>query len=148
MLGVGKTFKEPVGGAQYGEAQFGTIDEGRDTFAMPLAGLAEEHGLNGTAGAQRFFNEADAFDPDEAAFGGQPAAQRHTKLLEPAIVAAGEEGGLPSGTNVTHGSAGHCLWLHNDRVACTWSYRHTSALQKSNHRGGLEHRRVAFYGTK
>src|SRR5215472_3457889 len=148
MLGVGKTFKEPVGGAQYGKTQFGTINEGRDTFAMPLAGLAEEHGLNGTPGAQRFFDEADAFDPDEAAFGGQPAAQRHPKLLEPAIVAAREESGLPSGTTVTHGSPGHCLRLHNECVACTWSYSHTRALQKSNNRGRAEHRRVACYRTK
>src|SRR5215470_2348129 len=108
MFGVGKTFKEPVSGAQYGEAQFGAIDDGRDTFAMPLAGLAEEQGLNGTAGAQRFLDEAEAFDADETAFGGEAAAEGHTKLLEPAIVAAGEERGLPRGTNVTHGSAGHC----------------------------------------
>lgn len=120
VLGVGKTFKEAVGGAQDGEAQFGTIDEGRETFVVPLAGLAEEHGLDGTAGAQRFFDEADAFDPDEAAFRGQAAAERHAKLLEPAIVAAGEERRLPSGTNVTHGSAGPSLWLHNDRVACKY----------------------------
>ena len=91
MLRVGKTFEEAVVGAQYGEAHLGAIDQGREAFVMPLAGLAEEHGLDGTAGAQRFFDEADAFDPDEAAFRGQAAAERHAKLLEPAIVAAGEE---------------------------------------------------------
>jgi hypothetical protein len=114
VLGVGKTFKETVGGAQDGEAQLGAIDEGCETFVMPLAGLAEEHGLDGTAGAQRFFDEANAFDPDEAPFRGQSAAEGHAKLLEPAIVAAREERRLSSGTSVTHGSAGPCLWLHDD----------------------------------
>ena len=82
-------------------------------FVVPLAGLAEEHGLDGTAGAQRFFDEADALDPHEAAFRGQAAAERHAKLLEPAIIAAAEERRLPGGGNVTHGSAGPSLWLHN-----------------------------------
>jgi len=80
---------------------------------------AEEHGLDGTAGAQRLFDETDAFDTDKAVFRGQAAAEGHAKLLQPAIVAAGEGRGLPSGTNVMPGSAGHCVWLHSDAIACS-----------------------------
>ena len=105
MLRVGKTFEEAVVGAQYGEAHLGAIDQGREALVMPLASLAEEHGLDGTARAQCFFDKAHAFNPNEAAFSGQAAAEGHAKLLEPVIVAAGKERGLPSG--VVRRSAGH-----------------------------------------
>ena len=58
---------------------------------MTFAGFAEEHGLNAARGAQRFFDEPDAFDTDEPIFRGQSTTESHAKLLEPAIVAAGEE---------------------------------------------------------
>ena len=61
---------------------------------MALAGFAEKHGLDGAAGTQRFFDEARAFDANEAVFRGQTAAQRHAKFLEPTIVAAGEYLGI------------------------------------------------------
>ena len=94
MLGIGKTLEEAVGGAQGGEAHFRAVDEWREPFVMALTGFAEEHGLDGAAGTQRFFDKADAFDAHKAAFRGQSAAQGHAKFLEPAIVAAGEERGL------------------------------------------------------
>ncbi len=91
VLGVGKTFKEAVGGAEDRKSHFGAVDEGSEPFVMALAGLAEEHGVNAAPGTQCFLDEPDAFDANESVFGGQTAAQGDAKLLEPAIVAAGEE---------------------------------------------------------
>ena len=91
MLGVGKAFEEAVRGAKDRKSHFGPVDEGGETFVMAFAGFAEEYGLNAAARAQRFFDEAHAFDADEAAFRGQAAAEGYAELLEPAIVAAGEE---------------------------------------------------------
>src|SRR5712671_236993 len=59
---------------------------------MALAGFAEQHRFNGTGGAQRFFDQAHAFDADETGLGRQSAFQRKAKFLEPAIVAAGDRG--------------------------------------------------------
>jgi hypothetical protein len=89
MLGVGKALEEAVGGAKDGKSHFGPVDERGETFVMAFAGFAEEHGLNAAGGTQRFLDEADALDADEAVFRGQAAAQCHTELLEPAIIAAG-----------------------------------------------------------
>jgi hypothetical protein len=89
VLGVGKTFKEAVGGAKRGKAYLRAVDQRRETFVMTLARFTKEHSLDGAAGTQRFFDEADALDADEAAFCGQATAETHAKLLEPAIVAAG-----------------------------------------------------------
>jgi hypothetical protein len=91
VLGVSEAFEEAVGGAEDGKSHFGAVDEGGEPLAMAFARFAEEHGLDATAGTQRFFDEADAFYADEAAFRGQTAAESHAELLEPAIVAAGEE---------------------------------------------------------
>src|SRR5437764_10950935 len=75
-------------------------------FVMVMPGFDEEHRLDGAAGTERFFDEADAFDTDEAVFGGQAAAKSETKLFEPAIVAAGEERGIAGRSRVTGGFAG------------------------------------------
>src|SRR5260370_13935030 len=91
MVGIGEAFKEAVGGAEDWKSHFGPVDEGGKAFAMAFAGFAEEHSLNGAAGTQGFFDQTNAFDADEAVFGGQAAAQSHAKLLEPAIVAAGQK---------------------------------------------------------
>src|ERR1700740_103897 len=57
---------------------------------MALPGFAEQHCFDGAAGAQRLFNEAHAFHTDKAGFRGQATPKRYAKLLEPAIVAAGD----------------------------------------------------------
>ncbi len=106
MLGVGKTFKEAIGRAKRRKTYLGPVDQRREAFVMALAGFAEEHRLDGAAGAQRFFDEADAFDSDEAVFRGQAAAEGKAKLLEPAIVAAGEQSGIVRRSRVTGGFAG------------------------------------------
>ena len=103
MLGVGKAFEEAIRGAKDGKSHFGAVDEGGESFMMALAGFAEEHGLNAASGTQCFFDEPDALDADEAAFRGQAATQRHAELLEPVIVAAGEERGRTFGSRVTSG---------------------------------------------
>ncbi len=110
-FGVGEAFKEAVSGAKDGKGHFWAVDERGETFVMAFAGFAEEHGLNAAAGTQCFFDEAHTFDADEAAFGWQAATQSDTKLLEPAIVAAGEERRLADGARVTSGfarSSHHC----------------------------------------
>ena len=72
---------------------------------VALAGFAEEHSLDGAARTQCFFDEAHAFDADEAVFGGEAAAESHAKLFEPAIVAADEERRLARGFRVAGGFA-------------------------------------------
>jgi hypothetical protein len=106
VLRVGKAFEEAVGSAEDGESHFGPIDEGGEAFVMALAGFAEEHGLNAAAGTQGFFDKAGAFDADESAFCGQAAAKSHAELLEPTIVAAGEERGIARGASVASGFSG------------------------------------------
>jgi hypothetical protein len=106
MLGIGETFEEAVGGAERGEAEFGAIDQRGEALAVTLAGFAEEHGLDGAAGTQSLFDETDAFDADESVFSRQAAAESQTELLEPAIVAAGEDRGIVGGLGVASGFAG------------------------------------------
>src|SRR5260370_30803400 len=100
MFGVGKALKETVRGAEDWKGHFGPVDEGGETFVMAFAGFAEEDGLNAATGTQRFFDEAYAFDANEAVFRGQTAAESHAELLEPAVVAAGEERRVIRGTSV------------------------------------------------
>lgn len=70
---------------------------------VPLPGLAEEHGLNGAAGTQGFFDEADAFNADEAVFRWQAAAESYTELFEPAIFTAGQKHRFACGARVPGG---------------------------------------------
>src|SRR5712692_4835673 len=103
MFGVCKALEEAVGGAKDRKSHFGAVDKRREALVMAFAGFAEKHGLNAAAGTQCFFDEPDALDADEAAFRGQAATQRHAELLEPVIVAAGEERGRTFGSRVTSG---------------------------------------------
>src|SRR5215472_932815 len=103
MLGVGEALEEAVGRAQRRESYLRAVDQRGETSVMAVAGFAEEHRLNGAAGTQGFFDETDAFDANEAAFVRQAATERHAKLLEPAIVAAGEEGAFASGARIARG---------------------------------------------
>ena len=73
---------------------------------MALTGFAEEDGLNGAAGPQSFFDQAGAFDADEAGFGGQAAAKRHAELFQPAVVAARKEPRNPGGFGAAGGFSG------------------------------------------
>ncbi len=91
MLGVGNAFEEAVGGAQGGESHFRPADERSEAIVVALAGFGEEDGLDAAARAESFFDEADAFDADGAGFRGQATAKRHAEVLEPAIVAAGQD---------------------------------------------------------
>jgi hypothetical protein len=91
MLGVGEALEEAVGGAEDEKSHFGTVDEGRETFVMALAGFAKEHSLHAAPRTECFFDEPHALDANEAVFRGQTAAQSHAELLQPAIVAAGEK---------------------------------------------------------
>ena len=108
VFGVGKTFEETVRGAEDGKSHFGAVDDGGETFVMAIAGFAEEHCLNVATGAQSFFDEPDTLDAHESVLCGQAAAQSHAELLEPAIVATGEERRVVRGTSVTGGFAGRC----------------------------------------
>src|SRR6266851_6992875 len=108
MFRVGEAFKEAVGRAEHGKSHFGPVDEGRETLVMTFAGFAEEHGLNAATGAQRFFDEPDALNADETVFRRQAPAQSHAELLEPAIVAAGEERGAIRGRTVIARSFARC----------------------------------------
>src|SRR5882762_3868223 len=92
MLSVGHALEEAVGGTQNRNCDFRAIDQRRQPFAMALAGFAEEHRFDGAAGAQRFFDQAHAFDADETGLRRQSAFQREAKFLEPAIVAASDRG--------------------------------------------------------
>ena len=68
---------------------------------MAFAGFAEEHRLNAAAGTESFFDQAHALNADESVFRGQAAAESHAELLEPAIVATGEERGLTGGASAS-----------------------------------------------
>src|SRR5882672_7385992 len=100
VFGIGKTFEETVRGAEDGKSHFGPGDDGGETFVMAIAGFAEEHGLNVATGAQSFFDEPDTLDAYASVLRGQAAAQSHGGLLEPALVAAGEERRVVRGTSV------------------------------------------------
>src|SRR5713226_9426644 len=76
---------------------------------MAFSGFAEKHRIDGTGGAQSFFDQSDAFGADEAGFGGQSAFQRQAKFLEPAIVAAGD---LGRGAGSSHGASGFARGGH------------------------------------
>jgi len=97
MLGVGDAFEEAIGGTEDGEADVGAANERGEAFAMAFAGFAEEDGFYAAGGAESFFDEAGAFDADGTVFGGKTAAESDAELLEPAIVAAGEEVGRGGG---------------------------------------------------
>jgi hypothetical protein len=103
MLGVGNAFEEAIGGAKDGEAYVGAADEWGEALAMAFAGFAEEDGFDAAGGAESFFDEADAFDADGTVFGGEAAAESDAELLEPTVVAAGEEVGGGGG----FGRGGH-----------------------------------------
>ena len=93
VLGVSKALEEAVGGVQGGKGDFWPADERGETVAVAFAGFAEEDCFDRTTRAKGFFDQADAFDADGAGFRGQTAAERHAKLFEPAVVAAGEDAG-------------------------------------------------------
>lgn len=88
MLGVGEALKKAVGGSQGRKSHFGPVNQRSETPVMALAGFAEEHCFDPAPGAERFFDEADAFDADRARFRGQAAAKRQAELFQPAVVAA------------------------------------------------------------
>jgi len=114
MLSVGDAFEEAVGGAKDGEADVRAADERGEAFAMAFAGFAEEDGFDAARGAESFFDEAGTFDTDGAVIGGKTAAESDAELLEPAIIAAGEEvgggGGIGGGG---HGRKGSKCWGGN-----------------------------------
>ena len=93
MLGVGDAVEEAIGGGENRNGNFGAGDERRELGAMTFAGFGEEDSFDAAAGGEGFFDEAETFDADTAGFGGETAAEGDAKELEPAIVAAGEEGG-------------------------------------------------------
>src|ERR1700686_5828474 len=105
MLGVGKAFKEAIGRAQGWKSHFRPADQRGETFVVAFARFAKEHRFNPTAGAKRFFDEADAFDADRAGLRGQTAAERHAEFLEPSIVAAREDAGRGSPCSAAGGFA-------------------------------------------
>ena len=108
MFGVSEAFEEAVGGAQHRKSHLRAVDEGGEPLVMAFARFAEEYCLNVATGTQRFFDEPNALDANEAAFRRQAAAQSHAELLEPAIVAAGEECGFTSRASVTSSLARRC----------------------------------------
>ena len=111
MLGIGETLEETVRGVERRKGHLRPVNDGRETLMMAFAGFAEEHGLDAAARTQRFFDESGTFDADESIFRGEAAAESHAELLEPAIVAAGEERGLTDGSGAASGFSGrghHC----------------------------------------
>jgi len=97
MLGVGDAFKKAIRGAEDGEASVRAADERGKAFAMAFAGFAEEDCFDATSGAEGFFDKAGAFNADGTVFGGKAAAESDAELLEPAVLAAGEEVGGDGG---------------------------------------------------
>jgi hypothetical protein len=100
VFGVGKALEEAVRGAEEGKSHFRPVDDGGETFVMAIAGFAEKHGFDAATGAQSFFDEPDALDAYESILRGQAAAQSHSELLEPAIIATGKERRVVRGTSV------------------------------------------------
>jgi hypothetical protein len=62
VLGIGEPFEKTVRGVQGGKGHLRPVNDGRETLMMAFAGFAEEHSLDAAAGAQRFLDEASAFD--------------------------------------------------------------------------------------
>jgi len=79
MFGVGKTFKQPVGGAQNGKSHLWSVDQRRKPFVMAFARFAEEHSLNAATRTERFFDKPHALDANESRF---PSASRRAELRE------------------------------------------------------------------
>jgi hypothetical protein len=63
-----------------------------ELFTVAFAGFAEEDSFDLAAGFESFCDEAETFDAYAARIGWEAASEGDAKLLEPAIVAAGEEG--------------------------------------------------------
>src|SRR5690242_503474 len=101
VLGVGEAFKKAVRGAEDGKSHLRRVDEGGEAFVMAFAGFAEEHRLNAAVGTQGLFDEPHALDADKSILRGQPAAESHAELLQPAIVAASEERRLANRARVS-----------------------------------------------
>ena len=105
MLGVSKTFEEPIRGVQDGKGHLWPVDQRGKAPTVAFARFAKEHGFDAAARTKRFFDETQAFDADRARLRGKASAQRHTKFLEPPIVAAGKNSGRGCGRRGTGGFA-------------------------------------------
>lgn len=90
---VGDAFEEAVGGVEDGDGDLRAIEVRSEASVMAGTGFAEKYGADRACGAEGFFDEARAFDADGAGFGGKSAAESHAELLEPFVVARGDEGG-------------------------------------------------------
>jgi len=90
-FGVGDAFEEAVGGLQDGDGDFWAIEVWSEASAVTLARFAEEHSAYWRGGAEGLFDQARTFDSYRAGFGGEAAAKRDAKFLEPAAVAAGDD---------------------------------------------------------
>jgi hypothetical protein len=66
MLRVGEAIEEAIGGAKNGESNFRSVNEMSEAFVVTLACFAEENGLDGAAGTEGFFDQADAFHANGA----------------------------------------------------------------------------------
>jgi len=94
MFGISETFEKAVSRSKSGKGHLWPTDQWSKTFVVALACFAEENGLDGAAGTQGLLDEANAFNADESVVRGQTSAQGYAELLEPAIIAAGEERGV------------------------------------------------------
>jgi hypothetical protein len=56
MLGVGKAFKEAVGGAERGKRHFRPVDQRSEALVMAFARFAKEDRFDGAAGAKSLFD--------------------------------------------------------------------------------------------
>jgi len=107
MLGVGNAFEQAIHGLENREGHFRACNERCEFFAVAFAGFAEEDGFELAPGFEGFLDQAESLDTDAAGIGLQAAAERDTKLLQPAIVAAGKKAiGRGSGAIVTAGFRG------------------------------------------
>src|SRR4029077_3437589 len=91
MLSVREAFKKPVGSAKSRKSHLGSIDQRREPLMVTFPGFAEEYSSYRATRTERLFNQPHAFNANEAIFRRQSTTKGHTKLLQPAIVAAGEE---------------------------------------------------------
>jgi hypothetical protein len=119
VLRIGEALEETVRGVQGGKGHLRPVDDRRETLVVAFAGFAEKHGLDAAAGKQRFFDEPYPLDTDESMFRREAAAERQAKLLEPAIVAAGEERGLTSMACVARGFSGRGHHVEGSKFAAT-----------------------------
>jgi hypothetical protein len=90
-FGVGDAFKEMIGRSQNRECSSCRVEMRGQTSAMTLAGLAEENSFDAAARTKSFFDKTRAFNANGTAIGGQSAAKSHAEVLEPPVVAAGDE---------------------------------------------------------